>query len=111
LLLFQTAKLRQHDFDDAASFGSTVLQFQRAAMRLRYLSREHEADTTAGWLGCVERNKRRIPAATMEALRAKGYEIRPIAQSGLVNGIIIDRATGFRLGGADPRENGYALGW
>lgn len=49
---------RQIDFDDAASFGSTVLQFQRAAMRLRNLSREHEADTTAGWLRCIERNKR-----------------------------------------------------
>lgn len=53
----------------------------------------------------------RIPAATMEALRAKGYEMRPIAQSGLVNGIIVDPATGFRMGGAYPRENGYALGW
>jgi gamma-glutamyltranspeptidase/glutathione hydrolase len=53
----------------------------------------------------------RIPAATMDALRAKGYEIRPIEQSGRVNGIIIDPSTGFRLGGADPRENGYALGW
>jgi len=47
----------------------------------------------------------------MDALRAKGYEIRPIGFSGAVNGIIIDPATGFRLGGADPRENGYALGW
>ena len=47
----------------------------------------------------------------MEALRAKGYEMRPIAQSGLVNGIIVDPATGFRMGGAYPRENGYALGW
>ena len=53
----------------------------------------------------------RIPAATMDALRANGYEIRPIEQSGRVNGIIIDPSTGFRLGGADPRENGYALGW
>ncbi|MBV9481496.1 MAG: gamma-glutamyltransferase [Acidobacteria bacterium] len=53
----------------------------------------------------------RIPAATMDALRATGYEIRPISQSGRVNGIIIDSSTGFRLGGADPRENGYALGW
>ena len=53
----------------------------------------------------------RIPATTIEALRAKGYEIRPIEQSGRVNGIVIDPSTGFRLGGADPRENGYALGW
>lgn len=53
----------------------------------------------------------RIPAATIDALRAKGYEIRLIGFSGAVNGIIIDPATGFRLGGADPRDNGYALGW
>ncbi len=53
----------------------------------------------------------RIPTATMDALRAKGYEIRPIEQSGRVNGIVIDPVSGFRLGGADPRENGYALGW
>ena len=53
----------------------------------------------------------RIPAATMDALRAKGYEVRPIARSGAVNGIVLDPATGFRVGGADPREDGYALGW
>lgn len=53
----------------------------------------------------------RIPATTMDALRAKGYDIKAIAQSGRVNGIMIDPSTGFRLGGADPRENGYALGW
>ena len=53
----------------------------------------------------------RIQATTMDALRAKGYDIKPIEQSGRVNGIMIDPFTGFRLGGADPRENGYALGW
>jgi hypothetical protein len=30
---------------------------------------------------------------------------------GRVNAIVIDPVTGFRLGGADPRETGYALGW
>ena len=54
----------------------------------------------------------RIPAATMEALRAKGYEITSVKDDfGRVNGIIIDPITSFRLGGADPRESGYALGW
>ena len=47
----------------------------------------------------------------MDALRTKKYQIRPIERSGAVNGIVIDPATGFRLGGADPREDGYALGW
>jgi len=49
---------------------------------------------------------------TINALRAKGYEITVVKDDdGRVNGIVIDPATGFRLGGADPREMGYALGW
>jgi gamma-glutamyltranspeptidase len=48
----------------------------------------------------------------MTALRAKGYEIIVVNDDdGRVNGVPIDPATGFRLGGADPREMGYALGW
>ena len=58
------------------------------------------------------RIENRIPEATIEALRAKGYEIKSEPNNFvLVNGILIDPATGFRLGGADPRDNGYALGW
>jgi len=53
----------------------------------------------------------RISAATIDALRARGYEIRLVGSSAAVNGIIIDPSTGFRFGGADPRGNGYALGW
>jgi gamma-glutamyltranspeptidase/glutathione hydrolase len=54
----------------------------------------------------------RIPKTVMDALRAKGYEIKSVDDDdGRVNGIIIDPRTGFRLGGADPREDGYAIGW
>jgi gamma-glutamyltranspeptidase/glutathione hydrolase len=54
----------------------------------------------------------RIPEATMNALRAKGYEIVKVKDDGgRVNGTLIDPATGFRLGGADPREDDYAIGW
>jgi gamma-glutamyltranspeptidase/glutathione hydrolase len=54
----------------------------------------------------------RIPASTMDALRAKGYEITSVKDDyGRVNAIMIDPVTNFRLGGADPREMGYALGW
>jgi gamma-glutamyltranspeptidase len=54
----------------------------------------------------------RIPAATLGALRAKGFELAVVKDDyGRVNGIVIDPVTKFRLGGADPRENGYALGW
>lgn len=54
----------------------------------------------------------RIPATTMNALRAKGYEVTSVKDDyGRVNGIVIDPITNFRLAGADPRETGYALGW
>lgn len=54
----------------------------------------------------------RIPEATISALRVKGYEITVVKDdNGRVNGVMIDPVTGFRLGGADPREMGYALGW
>jgi gamma-glutamyltranspeptidase/glutathione hydrolase len=54
----------------------------------------------------------RIPAATLDALRAKGFELTVVKDDyGRVNGIVIDPITKFRLGGADARENGYALGW
>jgi gamma-glutamyltranspeptidase/glutathione hydrolase len=54
----------------------------------------------------------RIPDSVMKALRGKGYDIKSVDDDdGRVNGIIIDPRTGFRLGGADPRADGYAVGW
>jgi gamma-glutamyltranspeptidase/glutathione hydrolase len=54
----------------------------------------------------------RITEAVIGALRRKGFEIKPVRDdSGRVNGIVIDPRSKFRLGGADPREYGYAVGW
>jgi gamma-glutamyltranspeptidase len=54
----------------------------------------------------------RIPPPVTEALRARGYEVKRFKNDGgRVNAIMIDPRTGFRLGGADPRESGYAIGW
>lgn len=54
----------------------------------------------------------RISGRVMDALRAKGYAIKSVPDDhGRVSAIVIDPQTGFRLGGADPRESGYALGW
>jgi gamma-glutamyltranspeptidase len=54
----------------------------------------------------------RIPADTADALRKKGYEVKSVKDDyGRVHVIMIDPLTGFRLGGADPRESGYAVGW
>ena len=54
----------------------------------------------------------RIPADTMDALRKSGYEVNSVKDDyGRVHAIVIDPLTMFRLGGADPRESGYAVGW
>jgi gamma-glutamyltranspeptidase / glutathione hydrolase len=54
----------------------------------------------------------RIPKSVMDALGAKGYTVEPVRDDeGRVSGIVIDPRTGFYLGGADPRENVYAIGW
>jgi gamma-glutamyltranspeptidase len=54
----------------------------------------------------------RIPLSVMESLHNKGYVVKSVKNDGgRVNAIVIDPRTGFRLGGADPRETGYAVGW
>jgi len=54
----------------------------------------------------------RIPETTVEALRENGYEVKRVRDDyGRVHAIMIDPLSNFRLGGADPREAGYAVGW
>jgi gamma-glutamyltranspeptidase len=48
----------------------------------------------------------------MDSLRTMGYQVQSVKNDGgLVSAIMIDPRTGFRLGGADPRESAYAIGW
>ena len=66
----------------------------------------------------------RLPPATFAALRALGFKVTPtISEGGSVNGVMRDPATGFLLGGADPRRwssegdwwgpavSVYGIGW
>ncbi|MSU50460.1 MAG: gamma-glutamyltransferase [Opitutus sp.] len=66
----------------------------------------------------------RLPESTLAGLRARGYTLELIhSDEGSVNGIMRDSASGFLLGGADPRRWGaegtwagdaasvYAIGW
>jgi gamma-glutamyltranspeptidase/glutathione hydrolase len=46
-----------------------------------------------------------------EALRVRGYAVKRKGNIGLVNAIGIDAKTGERLGAADPRDNGSAIGY
>ena len=57
----------------------------------------------------------RLPPATIEALTAMGYKVNSLGEYDLffggAQGIVIDRKTGRRIGGADPRRDGAVIGY
>jgi gamma-glutamyltranspeptidase/glutathione hydrolase len=57
----------------------------------------------------------RVPEATRRTLAARGYALEVMGpwsmRVGGVQAILRDVATGWLMGGADPRRNGYAMGW
>jgi gamma-glutamyltranspeptidase / glutathione hydrolase len=57
----------------------------------------------------------RVPEATRRTLAARGYTLEVMGpwsmRVGGVQAILRDVATGWLMGGADPRRNGYAMGW
>jgi len=58
----------------------------------------------------------RVPANVIKSLREMGYKIDTSLGDwsmtvGGAQGITIDRKTGWLMGGADLRRNGYAVGW
>src|SRR6266850_1041088 len=55
--------------------------------------------------------ERAFPDSLESALNAKGHATRRRAHIGLVNAIGIDSQTGERLGAADPRDEGSAVGY
>lgn len=66
--------------------------------------------------GRLVQPERRLPAATVEALRSRGHDVQAAADwsdpVGAVQGIAIDQQTGdpqtaVMTGGADPRRDGY----
>ncbi len=61
------------------------------------------------------RMEARIPDATRNAMAARGYTVEMLGawsmRVGGVQGIVVDPATGWLAGAADPRRNGYAIGW
>jgi gamma-glutamyltranspeptidase / glutathione hydrolase len=63
----------------------------------------------------VMRMESRVPEATRGALATRGYEIDLLGpwsmRVGGVQGTLMDHDTGWIAGAADPRRNGYAIGW
>jgi gamma-glutamyltranspeptidase/glutathione hydrolase len=55
--------------------------------------------------------ERSFPDSLESALNARGHATRRVGHMGLVNAIAIDPATGDRLGAADPRHDGAAVGY
>ncbi|MBI2115706.1 MAG: gamma-glutamyltransferase, partial [candidate division NC10 bacterium] len=57
----------------------------------------------------------RIPADVRAALTARGHVIRELPEWSWVvgggQGVWVDPVSGALAGGADPRRDGYALGW
>jgi len=57
----------------------------------------------------------RIPAAVLAGLERRGHELHRLGAwhytLGGAQGIAIDRDSGAFTGGADPRRDGYAIGW
>jgi gamma-glutamyltranspeptidase / glutathione hydrolase len=52
-----------------------------------------------------------FPDSLERALNTRGHATRRVGHIGLVNAIAIDPATGDRLGAADPRHDGAAVGY
>jgi gamma-glutamyltranspeptidase/glutathione hydrolase len=52
-----------------------------------------------------------FPESLEQALQARGFATKRRGHIGLVNAIGIDPHTGERLGAADPRDNGAAIGY
>jgi gamma-glutamyltranspeptidase/glutathione hydrolase len=55
-----------------------------------------------------------IPAAAIAELKARGHDVRtvpPVSISGCATAVMIDRRTGSRIAGADPRRDCYAVAY
>lgn len=63
------------------------------------------------WLPDAIVVERQFPPEVEKALEAMGHTIKTRGNIGLVNAIGIDPVTGERLGAADPRDQGAAVGY
>jgi gamma-glutamyltranspeptidase/glutathione hydrolase len=57
----------------------------------------------------------RVPDGVREELTRRGHDVHVIDDYSWVvgggHGIMVDPETGVLMGGADPRRDGYAMGW
>jgi gamma-glutamyltranspeptidase/glutathione hydrolase len=63
------------------------------------------------WMPDLILMEQSFPEAVEKALQAQGFTTKRRGHIGLVNAIGIDSKSGERLGAADPRDNGSAVGY
>jgi len=63
------------------------------------------------WLPDQILMEQNFPDSMEQALQARGFAVKRRGHIGLVNAIGIDPKTGERLGAADPRDDGAAIGY
>jgi gamma-glutamyltranspeptidase/glutathione hydrolase len=63
------------------------------------------------WMPDLILMEQSFPEAVEKALQAQGFSTKRRGHIGLVNAIGVDSKSGERLGAADPRDNGAALGY
>jgi gamma-glutamyltranspeptidase/glutathione hydrolase len=82
------------------------MSVQEAIEAPRYFARDTEKDLTV---------ESRVPPGALEALGGFGYTVQEMKDYDLFFGgaqaIVIDRRTGNRVGGADPRRDGTVSGY
>ena len=65
--------------------------------------------------GCQVDVETRIPAGVLAGLEERGHRLNRLGEWSFAvgggQGIMVDPETGSFMGGADPRRDGYALGW
>jgi gamma-glutamyltranspeptidase/glutathione hydrolase len=63
------------------------------------------------WLPDQVLMEQNFPDSMEQALKARGFAVKRRGHIGLVNAVGIDSKTGERLGAADPRDDGSAIGY
>ena len=67
------------------------------------------------WFPDRQAGSARLAAASAAGLAARGHDVQVIEDWSWIvgggHGIMIDPETGVLMGGADPRRDGYAMGW
>lgn len=108
-------------FGSMGGDGQPQFHLQVYTAALRFGLRMQAAIELPRWMHGAESGvemlqmENRFPAATLEALRARGHTVREVGEwvhgMGFAQGIAFDAASGVMEAGADPRADSLAAAW